>query len=71
MSKHRMELLSDAVFPDQDRTSPSRVFITNDASAVLCALLELDELDLRRYPIENRKAVFAKLLLGAFEHRSQ
>src|SRR5690348_1106891 len=37
------------------------------ASAVLCAfdLLELDGLDLRRHPIEGRKAALAKLLRGA------
>ena len=36
------------------------------ASAVLCAfdLLELDGRDLRREPIENRKALLAKLLKG-------
>jgi bifunctional non-homologous end joining protein LigD len=37
------------------------------ASAVLCAfdLLELDGRDLRREPIENRKALLAKLLKGS------
>ena len=37
------------------------------ASAVLCAfdLLELDDKDLRRRPIEERKALLAKLLKGA------
>ena len=37
------------------------------ASAVLCAfdLLELDGKDLRREPIENRKALLAKLLKGS------
>jgi ATP-dependent DNA ligase len=37
------------------------------ASAVLCAfdLLELDERDSRREPIEKRKTLLAKLLRGA------
>ena len=39
------------------------------ASAVHCAfdLLELDGKDLRREPIEERKRLLAKLLIGAAE----
>ena len=49
--------------PTQSRSRP--VLTTNGASFKLVGTLELDGEDLRRLPIEQRKARLAKLLTGA------